>query len=66
VRRFARASGWTAVALSVLLGLLGVASLPDGGLMFALPYVFLIPAAFLAVVGAGLLVLGRPPRDADD
>lgn len=66
MRRFVRGAGWTTVVLAVLLGLLGVASLPDGGLMFALPYVFLVPAAVLAVVGAGLLVLCRPPRDADD
>jgi len=34
---------------------------PPGGLMFALPFVFLMPAAVLWVVGLLLLRLGRAP-----
>lgn len=65
MRRLARGLGWTAVVVAVLLGFMGVASLPSGGLMFALPFVFLIPAAFFGAVGAGLLWLGRTTGETD-
>jgi hypothetical protein len=55
MRRFVRWLGWVLSAAAAVLILLGLATWPPGGLMFALPYVFLIPGAVLAVVG-GLLV----------
>jgi hypothetical protein len=54
-----------AIALLVLAGLLallGVAAWPPGGLMFALPYLFLLPALVLALGGGVLLLLTRAPR----
>jgi hypothetical protein len=39
----ARGLGRLCVVLAVLLVLVGLTTLPSGGLMFALPYVFLIP-----------------------
>lgn len=44
------------------LGLLGVLSLPDGGLMFALPYFFLIPGIALTAAGGFMLLLARPKK----
>jgi hypothetical protein len=35
--------------------LLGILSWPPGGLMFALPFVFLIPGLFLGLIGGILL-----------
>jgi hypothetical protein len=46
--------------LGVLLCLLGIASLPPGGLMFALPFVFLLPGVGLVVLGGIFLFLTRP------
>jgi hypothetical protein len=48
------------------MALLGITSLPPGGLMFALPFVLFGLAAVLALIGAVLLSLsriGRPPKD---
>jgi len=57
--------GWILTALGGLLVLAGLLSLPDGGLMFALPYVFLLPG--LVFVGLGALALRfrqqKPPPD---
>jgi len=59
-----RGFGWLCVMLAVLLVAAGLSALPSGGLMFALPYVFPLPGALLAVVGWLLLKLGRSPPDA--
>jgi hypothetical protein len=45
--------------LAVVLALIGLSTLPSGGLMFALPYIFFIPAAVFGVAGWLLLRLGR-------
>jgi hypothetical protein len=51
--------GWVLAICAALLALLGIAAWPPGGLMFALPYVFL-SLAVLAGLAAWLLVwLGR-------
>ena len=54
-----RVTGWIALVLAALLAVLGILSLPTGGLMFALPFVFMIPGAILAAIGGVLLWLGR-------
>ena len=56
----ARVLGWIAVVIAALLTFAGIATWPPGGLMFALPFVFLMPAAVLWVLGLLLLRLGRP------
>jgi len=61
MRKVARVFGWALVVLSALLIVLGITTLPSGGLMFALPYVFLIPGVLLGVAGWVLLRLGRGP-----
>jgi len=43
----------------ILLGLLGLASLPTGGLMFALAYVFFIPGVVSLIIGVALLLATR-------
>ncbi len=55
MRAFFRLMGWLCAGLAAALGLLGVASLPSGGLMFALPYVFFLPALFFAILAVLLL-----------
>jgi len=47
------------LAIAAGLILLGIQSWPPGGLMFALPFVFLVPGLVLGLVGGGLLWLGR-------
>ncbi len=47
--------GWILCVASAALILLGIAAWPPGGLMFASPFVFLIPGAVFGVVG-GVLV----------
>ncbi|MDP1890891.1 MAG: hypothetical protein Q8K55_08345 [Gemmatimonadaceae bacterium] len=54
-------TGRILLVLAALLVVLGIVSWPPGGLMFALPYVFLMPGVVLAVVGGVLLWLGRRP-----
>jgi hypothetical protein len=67
MRRVARAVGWILVVLGGLLVLAAVATWPPGGLMFALPFVFLMPGALLAAIGGLLLLVGRePPVQRDD
>jgi hypothetical protein len=61
-RRIARGVAITLLVLAGLLALLGIAAWPPGGLMFALPYFFLLPALVLAAGGAVLLLLTRAPR----
>jgi hypothetical protein len=62
MRRVVRGLAVTALALAALLTVLGFAAWPPGGLMFALPYLLLAPAAILGVVGGGALWLTRPRR----
>jgi hypothetical protein len=50
-----RVFGWISLAFGILLCIIGVASLPAEGLMFALPYFFLMPGIALTIIG-GLLV----------
>ncbi len=47
------------MAFGVLLVLVGLASWPPGGLMFALPFVFLMPGAVLIAAGAMLVIMVR-------
>ncbi|MBE0594883.1 MAG: hypothetical protein IH616_21065 [Gemmatimonadales bacterium] len=54
--RVIRALGWIALGVAAILALLGLATWPPGGLMFALPFVFLLPAMILGLLGAVLLV----------
>ncbi len=60
--RFICGVGWVAVAVAALLLLLGALTWPPGGLMFALPYFFIIPGVVLAVVGILFLLLGKMLR----
>lgn len=50
-----RALGWFLLLAGGALCFMGLMTLPDGGLMFALPYVFLIPG--LSMVFFGFLLL---------
>ncbi len=61
MRSVVRVLGWLCVALAVVLVVIGLTTLPSGGLMFALPYVFLIPGVLLGAAGGCLLWLGRSP-----
>jgi hypothetical protein len=64
VRTALRILAGVLLALGVLLCLIGLSTLPDGGLMFALPYVFLMPGLLLCAVGGLILFLTRnPPAD---
>ncbi len=58
--------GWVFLVIATALVFLGIANWPPGGLMFALPFVFLIPGILLTVIGAALVWLGRrrAPEDA--
>jgi hypothetical protein len=51
--------GWLLLIMGLLLCLLGVLALPDGGLMFALPYFFLIPGIALTASGGFMILLTR-------
>jgi hypothetical protein len=62
MRRVVRGVAIAALAVAALLALLAVATWPPGGLMFALPYVFVLPAAVVALAGGILLALTRAPR----
>lgn len=59
MRLVATVIGWVFLVIATALVFLGIASWPPGGLMFALPFVFLIPGIMLAVLGAVLVWLGR-------
>ena len=59
MRTLARIVGGLCVVLALVLALIGLTTLPSGGLMFALPYVFFIPAAICGAVGWSLLRWGR-------
>ena len=63
MRRTATVLGWITLTPGVLLILIGLSTLPSGGLMFAVPYVLLMPGIILVAVGGVLLRLGRRPND---
>ncbi len=65
MRRVARVLGWIFVGLAALLLLFGLLTWPPGGLMFALPFVFLMPGALFGLVGGLLLLATRQPRSQD-
>lgn len=54
-----RVLGWLSLTLGLLLCLLGIVSLPPGGLMFALPFFFLVPGVPLTMGGGLLIFLAR-------
>ncbi|MBU4524941.1 MAG: hypothetical protein KUA37_17765 [Desulfomicrobium sp.] len=56
---FLRAMGWFLLLAGGALCLMGLMTLPDGGLMFALPYVFLIPGLSMVFFGFLLLRIRR-------
>lgn len=58
-RMIFQAIGWISLVLGILLCLLGLASLPAGGLMFALPFFFLMPGIVLTILGVLLLFFTR-------
>jgi vacuolar-type H+-ATPase subunit I/STV1 len=62
MRTFFRAVGILMLFLAAVLLALTAVAWPPGGLMFALPYFFLIPGVVLALLGALLLFLTRPRR----
>ena len=62
VKRTFRIVGWMFLIIGLLLSLLGVLTLPDGGLMFALPYFFLIPGIALTLIGGILGFLAREKK----
>ena len=62
MRKVVRVLGGGLLVLSALLILAGIMTLPSGGLMFALPYVFLMPGALFGIVGWLLLRLGKDAK----
>ena len=65
MRKLFRVIGWLSASIGGLLGLLGLLAFPDTGLMFALPYFFLLPGLVLAVSGVLLLRATRRVKDAN-
>ncbi len=63
MRTFVRVLAGLSLGVGLLLSLAGLAALPAGGLLFALPFVFLIPGVALTIAGALGLFLSRehPP-----
>lgn len=59
MRMVFRVIGGISLGMGVLLCLLGAASLPAGGLMFALPFFFLMPGIGLVLFGGLLLFFTR-------
>lgn len=59
MKKIFRFAGWLFLILGLSLSLLGVLALPDGGLMFALPYFFLIPGMALTASGGLMVFLAR-------
>ncbi len=57
--QIARGLGYVMLGLAAFLALIGGSTWPPGGLMFALPFVFFMPAALLALIGSALLWFGR-------
>ncbi len=63
MRKVFRVIAAICLAFSGLLGILGLLTLDPGGLMFALPYFFLIPAALFLFIGIVLFILTRKPKE---
>jgi len=63
MKTFLRITGWIFLVLGVLLCLLGLASLPTGGLMFALAYVFFIPGVILFIAGCICLLFSKTKKE---
>ncbi len=59
MRRLVRILGSGLTVMGGVLVLAGILTWPPGGLMFALPYMFLLPGALLVVIGALLVFAGR-------
>jgi len=59
MKRIFQSIGWIFLILGLLLDLLGVLALPDGGLMFAMPYFFLIPGIALTASGGFMILWAR-------
>lgn len=62
MKKIFRFAGWIFLILGFMLSLLGVLALPDGGLMFALPYFFLIPGIALTAIGGLMVFLTRSKK----
>jgi len=60
-----RVLGWISSVFGILLCVLGVEGLPAGGLMFALPFFFLIPGIGLTILGGVLLFFTRVKLSTD-
>jgi hypothetical protein len=58
MKRAANLLGWIALFIAAGLILLGILSWPPGGLMFALPFVFLFCGVALALIGGVLVWFG--------
>ncbi len=59
MHRVLTVTGWLLALCAAVLVLLGIASWPPGGLMFALPYLFFFLAALAGLPAALLVWLGR-------
>lgn len=59
MRMVATVSAWVLLAGGAVLVVLSIASWPPGGLMFALPFVFLIPGILFGLIGSALVWLGE-------
>jgi hypothetical protein len=62
MRRILRGIGAIFLLLTVLLGILTVASWPPQGLFFGLPFFFLMPALLFGIAGGLLWLCTRPPK----
>jgi hypothetical protein len=56
------ALGSTLLVFAAVLIALGAVTWPPGGLLFALPYLFLMPGVVLAVLGGMLLFIWRSAK----
>jgi len=66
LRALARTLSWLMLGFGLLLCLFGILAFPDGGLMFALPYVFLLPGiAFAGIAGLVLFFTRATPGSSD-
>jgi hypothetical protein len=65
MRTVVRVAGWILVIVAIPLVFAGIVSLPPGGLMFALPFFFLVPGIVLGVIGTILILVTRRRRAHD-